>query len=374
VRVLFVCGGTAGHIYPAVSVADRLRERFPEGQFLFVGVEGAMETRLVPREGYEIETLKVSGLRRSVKPKDLVHNVKTVWHSQTARLKAKRILRRFQPDVVLGTGGYVCYPVIRAAHSLGIPTLIHESNALPGLTTRMLERYTDRVLVGFEESREHYKQPEKIIVTGTPVRRGFTTLSKGEARRALGYTDTRPLLLSFWGSLGASKMNELTAGLMARNEAEGCFRQVHASGGGEKEEARMRGLLADRGVKTLVYTDLRPFIYDMPTLMAAADLVLCRAGASTVAELCATGTPCLLVPSPNVTNNHQEKNARVLEARGGALLLTEAECTEQRLYELLRDTVTDPAKIASMSAAMLKLGRPEAVENIVETMLSLVKA
>ena len=371
-RALFVCGGTAGHIYPAIAVADRLRERFPEGEFLFVGVDGAMETRLVPREGYEIKTLKVTGLRRSVKPKDLVYNAKALWYSQTARSRARRILKAFRPDVVLGTGGYVCYPVCRAAHSLGIPTLIHESNAVPGLTTKMLEKHVDRVLVGFEESRAHYRQPEKITVTGTPVRKGFTSLSRGEARKAIGYTDARPLLLSFWGSLGASRMNELTVGLMARNEAEGVFRQVHASG--EREEARMRGMMEARGLQEPRFTELRPFIYDMPTLMAAADLVLCRAGASTVAELCATGTPCLLVPSPNVTNNHQEKNARVLEARGGALVLTEAECSEERLFDLVRVTVTDPAKIAAMSAAMLELGRPEAVENIVETVLSLVKA
>ena len=369
-RALFVCGGTAGHIYPAISVADRLRERYPEGAFLFVGVDGAMETRLVPREGYEIKTLNVSGLRRSFRPKDLVHNVKAVWHTQTAQIKAKKILKEFKPDVVLGTGGYVCYPVIRAAKSLGIPSLIHESNAVPGLTTRMLEKTVDRVLVGFEESRAHYAQPDKVAVTGTPVRKGFTTLSRGEARRAIGYTDARPLLLSFWGSLGAARMNEYTAALITQNEEEGVFRQVHASGGGEKEEQRLRGLI---GREKLQYTDLRPFIYDMPTLMAAADLVLCRAGASTVAELCATGTPCLLVPSPNVTNNHQEKNARVLEKRGGAVVLTEPECSAEKLWTLVRDTVEDPAKLARMSAAMLELGRPEAVENIVETMLSLLK-
>lgn len=372
-KFMFACGGTAGHIYPAVSVADRLREIFPDAQFLFVGVEGNMETELVPREGYPIETLVVSGLRRSITPSNILYNVRSLYRTERATARAKKLVKDFQPDAVLGTGGYVCYPVIRAAHALGVPTLIHESNAFPGLTTKMLERYADRIMVGFEESRGYYKQPEKIDVTGTPVRRGFVSMSKAEAKREIGYADDKPLVLSFWGSLGASRMNEYTAEIIAMNEKEGAFRHIHATGGGEAGAEHMAGLLKKAGVGGLKYTEVRPFIYNMPVLMAAADMVMCRSGASTIAELTATGTPTVQIPSKNVTNNHQEKNARVLEKLGGAVVITEAECSAEKIYSVLRDCTNDSAKLGKMARAMLEMGRPEAVENITAAVLSLVK-
>lgn len=370
---MFACGGTAGHIYPAIAVADRLREIFPDAQFLFVGVEGNMETELVPREGYPIKTLRVSGLRRSLTPANILYNVRSLYRTERAAAKAKKLIKDFAPDAVLGTGGYVCYPVIRAAHALGVPTLIHESNAFPGLTTKMLEKYADSIMVGFEESRAYYKQPEKISVTGTPVRSGFMSMSRAEAKREIGYTDSRPLVLSFWGSLGASRMNEYTAEIIAMNEKEGAFRHIHATGGGEEGAARMAELLAKEGVGELKHTEVRPFIYNMPVLMAAADMVMCRSGASTIAELTATGTPTVQIPSKNVTNNHQEKNARLLEKQGGAVVITEAECSAEKIYSVLRDCTNDSAVLARMSRAMLEMGRPEAVENITETLLGLIR-
>ncbi len=372
-RFMFACGGTAGHIYPAVSVADRLREIFPEAEFLFVGVKGNMETELVPREGYPIKTLVVSGLRRSITPANIIYNVRSLYRTERATAEAKKIIRDFKPNAVLGTGGYVCYPVIRAARALRIPTLIHESNAFPGLTTKMLEKYADKIMVGFEESRGYYKNPEKIAVTGTPVRRGFVSMSRAEAKREIGYTDDKPLLLSFWGSLGASRMNEYTAEIIAGNERDGAFRHIHATGGGDEGLKRMQELLKQEGVSELRYTELRPFIYNMPVLMAAADVVMCRSGASTIAELTATGTPTVQIPSKNVTNNHQEKNARVLEKMGGAVVITEAECSAEKIYSTLCDCANDSQRLSKMSRAMLEMGRPEAVENITETVLSLIK-
>lgn len=372
-RFMFVCGGTAGHIYPAISVADRLREKIPGAEFLFVGVEGNMETELVPREGYPIETLVVSGLRRSLTPANIIYNIRSLYRTECANVKAKKIIKKFKPDAVLGTGGYVCYPVVRAARAMGIPTLIHESNAYPGLTTKMLEKYADKIMVGFEESRGYYKQPDKITVTGTPVRSGFVSMSREEAKREIGYTDDKPLVLSFWGSLGASRMNEYTAEIIAMNEKEGAFRHIHATGGGEEGAARMAELLGKNGVGELKYTEVRPFIYNMPVLMAAADVVMCRSGASTIAELTATGTPTVQIPSKNVTNNHQEKNARLLEKQGGAVVITEAECSAEKIYSELCSCANDSARLKAMSRAMLEMGRPEAVENITEAVLSLVK-
>ncbi|MBO4330885.1 MAG: UDP-N-acetylglucosamine--N-acetylmuramyl-(pentapeptide) pyrophosphoryl-undecaprenol N-acetylglucosamine transferase, partial [Oscillospiraceae bacterium] len=334
---LFACGGTAGHINPAVALAQRLGSLMPDSKFLFIGAEGNMELELVPKEGYEIKAVKAGSLHRSLRPDELLKNFRSVYYICVSTRRAKKIIREFKPDAVLGTGGYVCYPVIRAASELGIPTLIHESNAFPGLTTRMLEKYADRVMLGFEESRSFYKHPEKAVFTGTPARSGFEQRGSEEAKKELGIENV-PLAVSFWGSLGASHMNEVTAHMIAMNERDGAFRHIHASGG-ENAPEKMTAIL---GGAELKYTEIRRYIYDMPLVMAAADVVICRSGASTLCELTAMGKPAVLVPSVNVTNNHQEKNARVLADRGGALLIREEDCTPRRLYDAVVGLCRDP--------------------------------
>lgn len=368
---LFACGGTAGHINPAVALAQRLGELMPDSQFLFIGAEGNMEMELVPREGYKIEAIKAGSLHRSLRPDELLKNIRSVWYIVSSEHKAKKIMRRFKPDAVLGTGGYVCYPVIKAAHALGIPTLIHESNAFPGLTTRMLEKHADKLMVGFEESRGFYRQPEKVVFTGTPARSGFGAWNAREAKKELG-AEKEKLVLSFWGSLGASHMNEVTADMMALNEREGAFRHIHASGG-ENGPEKITQRLKDNGIEELQKTEIRRYIYDMPRVMAAADVVICRAGASTLCELTATGKPAILVPSVNVTNNHQEKNALVLENRGGAILIREQDCTPEKLYETVKQLCADSGRLDSMSRAMLSMGRPDAVDAITKEILDTVK-
>jgi UDP-N-acetylglucosamine--N-acetylmuramyl-(pentapeptide) pyrophosphoryl-undecaprenol N-acetylglucosamine transferase len=371
-KFMFACGGTAGHIYPAISVADKLKTIFPEAEFLFVGVEDGMETELVPREGYPIETLLVSSVRRSLSPKALAYTARSIYRTARAEQKMRRVIKEFKPNAVIGTGGYVCYPVIKAAFKLGAATLIHESNVLPGLTTRMLEPYCNKIMVGFEESKNHYKHPESISVTGTPVRAGFSVFTSEEAKRKLAYPTDKPVVLSFWGSLGASKMNEYTAELIARNEREGLFTHVHATGGGEAELNRVKALLRDMGVGELKNTVLLPFLYDMPLQMAAADLVMCRSGASTLAELTYTGKPSIQIPSANVTNNHQEYNARALEKCGAALVITEKECSAERMYGDILKIISSGDKLDAMSQAMKSAAKPDAVDNICSEILSLL--
>ena len=371
-RFLFTCGGTAGHINPAIGVAGKLKELCPDAEFLFVGADGHMETELVPREGYEIKTVQVSNLRRGFKPKDIVHNVKSAANVVISTSQAKKILKAFKPDAAIGTGGYVCYPVLKSAAKLGIPTAVHESNAVPGLTTKMLADRVDSIMVGFEESRAHYKHPEKISVTGTPVRGDFLKYTRESARKELGLGN-EPLVLSFWGSLGAAKMNEVMADFIKLNGEKHAFRHVHATGGGDAGLKKMLDLLDDRGVEKTGDTDVRPYIYDMPLLMAAADVILCRAGASTLAELAVIGKPAVLVPSPYVTNNHQEKNASVLRDRGGALMLREQEISGEKLFETVAALVSDKARLAEMSRAMLTLGNPDATEVIAQNIVSIIK-
>ncbi len=368
-RFIFTGGGTGGHINPAVSAAQRLLELMPDSRVLFIGAQGNMEMELVPKEGFEIKAVRVGSLHRSARPEDILHNIKAAAWLVGATSSAKRIIRKFGPDAVLGTGGYVCYPVIRAASALKIPTLLHEANVRPGLTTRMLEKYTDRLMVGFDESRYYYRRPEKVVYTGMPVRAGFRLWASNEAKKELGL-EGKPLVLSFWGSLGASHMNELTAELIAINEGEGAFYHIHATGGGDEGYKRMRERLAALGVGKLKYTDLRPYVYDQPKAMAAADLVICRAGASTLGELTATGKPAILIPSM-IKNIHQEANARAIEKNGGARLILEPDCTSRLLYDAAREILADPHRLRSMSSAMLSLARPDAVDAIVKELLAL---
>ena len=367
---LFTCGGTAGHINPAIAVAGKLRQMDPECGILFVGAKGHMEENLVPREGYDIKTVNITSISRGKNLEALRHNVDTIKNVLTATKDAKEIIHQFQPDIAIGTGGYVCYPVLRAAKELGIPTLVHESNAVPGLTTKMLANQVDCVMVGFEESKQYYKGRNKIVVTGTPVRGEFDRFTKEQAKAELGIPEDKPLVVSVWGSLGASHMNDVMTDLIAEESNNPGYRLIHATG--RARYKKVIDALEERNVEYMEKgMDVREYIYDMPRVMAAADLILCRAGASTLAELTYMGKPAILVPSPNVTNNHQEKNARVLEQAGGARVLLEGEFDARSLMETIHEVLSDANQMKEMSQAMYSLAVPDAVDKITNLVLGL---
>jgi len=373
-KFLFACGGTAGHINPAVGVAGRLRELMPDSEILFVGAEGKMETELVPREGYEIRTVPISSLSRSLSPEGIGHNLRAVRDLAASLPACRRILREFKPDAVVGTGGYVCYPVLSQAAKLGIPTAVHESNAQPGLTTKMLEKHVDRILVGFEEARANYSRPDKVIVTGTPVRTDFLRLNKRAARAELGLDENIPLVVSVWGSLGATEMNKTVGAMIGLAMKDRPFALVHSAGkrGIESMTAYMRDTLSLSGWNEAGF-QVVDYIYDMPRLMAAADLVLCRSGASTLAELAALGKPAVLVPSPNVVHNHQETNARVLERAGGARVLLESEASAEKMLQTITSLLRDRDELSAMERNMRSLAAENATERITALVLSLAE-
>ncbi len=371
-RILFTCGGTGGHINPAVAAAQRLRSLMPDCEILFVGVRDNMEMDLVPREGFPIRAIPAGNLHRSLKPREILHNLRSGAELAEGIRRAGRILKEFRPQAVLGTGGYVCCPVLIAASRMGVPTLLHEANALPGLTTRLLERHTDQLMVAFEESRRYYRHPEGVVCTGMPVRSGFRDRDRAQARKALGIPEDLPLVLSFGGSLGAKRMNEALAGVAAALESDPRFRLLHATGGGEEGLKHMEALLAERGASRHPHTRLEPYLYDMPTAMAAADLVVCRAGASTLGELAAAGKAAILIPYPYATGDHQEKNARIPEGRGAALLLRDADCTAESLGSAILRLTEDPETLPRMGKAMAGLDRPDAVDAITDQILRLI--
>ena len=372
-RVIFTCGGTAGHVNPAIALAQLMHRKDPATEFLFVGAERGLEKDLVPKAGYDFRTVHISSFHRSLKPREIKHNVVSVCNLMRAPREARAILQEFRPDVVIGTGGYASYPMVKAAAKAGIPTAVHESNMVPGLTTEMLEPFAGRVMVGFEECRRHYKHPDKVIVTGTPVRGDFFDLTKAEAKRALSVDDGRPLIVSFWGSLGASGMNRQMADFLALEAAKEPFHHIH--GAGSAGYPQVRHLLRDKGVDLEAHPALqvKEYIYNMAVVMRAADLVICRAGASTISELTALGIPAVIVPSPYVTNNHPEKHARVLEAAGGAAVLLEKDATGQALFQTACAILHDGDRRASMEKAMASLGIRDATERIYQTVLELCR-
>lgn len=369
-KFILTCGGTAGHINPALAVAGRLRELMPDCEILFIGAEGKMEMELVPREGYKIEPLKITNISRGHSLEAIVHNLDTLKNVAVSTREAKRIMREFKPDVVIGTGGYVCYPVLMAASELKIPTAVHESNAVPGLTTKLLAEHVDKVMVGFEESRGAYHHPEKVEVTGTPVRGEFAAYSKALAKRELGLDPDEPLVVSVWGSLGAAHMNKIMGELITMMDDSRPFRLIHSVGTRYFED--FMSALRQRAPDFARFgADVRKYIYDMPRVMAAADLILCRAGASTLSELAYMGKPVIIVPSPNVTNNHQEKNARVLEKAGGAKVFLEGEFDAPALMDTVRGLLGNSTQLEAMSQAMLSLAVPGATDRICDIILSL---
>lgn len=371
-KVIFTCGGTGGHINPAIAVAKMLQERKKDAQILFVGGDG-MEQELVPREGFRLEQVKASSFQRKLTPAGIWHNMKAAVYVAQSLHKADRIIKEFQPDVILGTGGYASFPMLRQGIKRKIPTAVHEANAVPGLTTRMVADGADRILVAFEDAKNQFAHPERVIPVGMPVREEFFYLTKADARRKLGL-DERPLVVSAWGSLGAREMNKIMADFIALEYKNGLpFQHLHATGSygwrWMPDYVKEKGvtLQPDRGVK------MEEYIYDMPLWMAAADVILSRAGSSSLNEIAASGTPCVIVPSPNVTDNHQEKNARILEQRGAAVVVRESECSGELLYQTVQQLLDDAPQRKKMSQALRTLAIVDSTERIYRTILDLAK-
>lgn len=372
-NVIFTCGGTAGHINPAIAVANILRQRKPDCKILFIGAEGHMEEKLVPAAGYELVTLPGSGLSRKLNIAGIKKNLYAVKCVLDAVTKCKKIIREFDADVIVGTGGYASFPAIYAGAKLGVPTVVHESNALPGLTTKMAAGVANKVLVCFEESVKHYKNPENVEVVGMPVRQEFITTGKAEAKKLLGLEDCQ-VVVSAFGSQGAKVMNENMAAMFALEQEDGFpFHHIHAVGsfgwGWMPDKVRSHGV----DYETCAAIDMREYIYDMPTVMAAADVVIGRAGSATCNEIAATGTPCILIPSPNVTGNHQEKNARVLENGGGAVVILEKDCSPEILYAEVQGLLVDEQRQEAMAKALRSMVKIDSAERICDIVEELAK-
>ena len=361
-RVLMTGGGTAGHINPALAIADKIKEKNPDAEILFVGAKGRMETRLVPAAGYPIRTQTVRGFQRKLTLKNIGRNVLAAVDVVTSSAASANILRDFKPDIAIGTGGYVSGPILRQALKQKIPVVVHESNAFPGVTVKMLAKEGATVLICSEAARRFLPAGCEAIVTGNPLRPDFLTMDKATARQELG-VDDRPLVLSFGGSLGSPRINETMVEVLRRSMREGHLQHIH--GTGRTGHASVMELLKAAGVPERADGIwIREYIDDMPRCMAAADLVICRCGAMTLSELPAMGKPAILIPSPNVAENHQYHNAMVLVEQDAAVCIEEKDLTPDRLWETIRQIAGDPARLAAMAENMRRAAVLDADERI----------
>lgn len=378
-KVLISGGGTAGHINPALAIAGRIRQNDDSTVIEYVGTKKGLEMKLVPREGYKLHTVTVRGFKRSLLAP--VNNIEAAVRSVTSIWEAKRIIKRFCPDIVIGTGGYVCWPVLRAASFLGIPTAVHEQNAVAGLTVRMLSKYVDKVMISFEASRATFEAQDKVVLVGNPVSSEMLSMTREEARRRLGFDDGIPLILSYGGSLGAEKVNENVLSVIESFSEKQNVRHVHATGRAGwkaiREKLLSRGYEDHEDYVTKGGVTVREYIYDMPVLLNAADVVISRAGAMTLSELAALGKAAIVIPSPNVTNDQQTKNARVFEKAGGAVLLEEKDLTPAVLEEKLAELIHDKAKRTSLETniqTLAVLDSLDRIDNVIKELTSKGKA
>ncbi len=361
-KVIFAGGGTAGHINPALAIAGYLRSRQPDAQILYIGNKGGMEERLVPQAGFDFKSIQVHGFKRSMKPTAIKANIQTVWLAAAATSAGKKLIKEFNPDICIGTGGYVSGPVLKAAQQLGVPTLIHEQNAFPGVTNKMLSKKATTVMLAIEDARKHMSDNCDFVVTGNPVREEIFAADKSSARAQLGL-DERPVILSFGGSLGARRVNEACADIIARSGADGKYQHIHAYG---QYGHWFPDLLREKGADPdkCPNLDIREYINNMPVCLAAADVVICRAGAITLSELQAQGKPAVLIPSPNVAENHQYHNAMSMVNKNAAEIIEESMLTGELLTQTVDNMVSDKKRLARYSENAKRMAISDANERI----------
>ncbi|MEG2286869.1 MAG: undecaprenyldiphospho-muramoylpentapeptide beta-N-acetylglucosaminyltransferase, partial [Ruthenibacterium sp.] len=370
-RVLIAAGGTAGHINPALAIAQTIREHQPDAEIFFAGRKNGMESALVKKAGYPFYNIEVSGIQRKLTPKNIARNAVAVHHLLWALPRAKAIIKEIKPDLVIGAGGYVSGPVLQVAARSGIKTAIHEQNAFPGVTNKILARHADVILAAMPDAVERLGAPDKTVVVGNPVRSEMFAQNRAAARAALGLRDGQIFLLSFGGSLGAQRLNEVVAELAVWELANRDFYHIHATGSIEK--ADFAALAKEKGIDGDARFSIREYIDDMPALLAASDLVIARAGALTLAEISAVGRASVLVPSPNVAENHQYHNAMQLQKLGAAVVIEEKNLTGDGLIQTVDSLTQSPAELLVMGTKAKALSQPDSLAKIWKELQKLMK-
>ena len=369
-KILFVCGGTAGHINPAISVATTIRAMHKDIDIVFAGNPNGMEARLVKKADFPFYPFKAMGIQRQITPQNIVKNIKSVGLLTTAEIRAKKLLREINPDIVVGTGGYVSGPIVMTAEKLNIKTVIHEQNAFPGVTNKLLSKKATRVCLAVGRAREHFPTDREFIITGNPVRPEILLADRNIARRELNIKPNDFCILSFGGSLGAEKVNRAIAEVMKWHNGRDGFHHIHATGRYGTE--LLPELLDERNVnyKNNTNIDIREYIDNMAQCLAAADVVICRAGAITISELLAVGKAAIIIPSPNVAENHQYHNAKVLVDNNAAIMIEEKNLDADTIVRELSDLKENPERLHRIEQNAKNMAILNANEKIAEIILN----
>jgi UDP-N-acetylglucosamine--N-acetylmuramyl-(pentapeptide) pyrophosphoryl-undecaprenol N-acetylglucosamine transferase len=360
-KVVVSGGGTGGHIYPALALIREIQKETDNAEFLYIGTEKGLESKLVPRENIPFKSIHITGFKRKLS----FENVKTILRFMKGVSRSKQILKEFQADVVIGTGGYVCGPVVYAASKLGIPTIIHEQNSVPGLTNKFLSRYVDRIAVCFSEAKSFFPE-EKVVMTGNPRASEVLNQDGIKGRISAGLNLTDPVVLIVGGSRGARPINDaVVQSLMVFGKRP--YQVLYVTGEVHYEKVKKEVELSGSPKNVVV----KPFVHNMPQVLAGIDLTVARAGATTLAELTSLGIPSILIPSPYVTNNHQEKNARSLSDHGAAKLLLEKDLTRDTLLESIDQILLNESSLQEMKQEAKKLGIPDSAQRLYRLMQEL---
>lgn len=364
-KVIISGGGTGGHIYPGVAIAKKIQEKYKKAEILFIGSENGLEGKLVPKEGFKIKLIPVEGLNKKFSLKTFKSMAKGIKGFS----KAGKLIKEFNPDIVIGTGGYVCGPVVLQAALKGIPTLIHEQNAFPGMTNKLLAHFVDKIAVTFKESEKFFPKG-KTIFTGNPIRSQLLNSSKEKAIISLGLDKNKPILLVVGGSRGAKNINKAVVEMLEdvwKNDIQLIFITGEANYDEVVKEANNRYQLSKmKGIKIL------PYAYNMQDTLAASDLVISRAGATIISEITALGKPSILIPSPYVANNHQEYNARALEEKGACIVIKESQLKDRILKEQVLNIIRNNDILLNMAQASKRLGKLDSADEILNIIESLI--
>ena len=369
-KVLIAAAGTAGHINPAISIANIIKEREKDSKILFLGTTRGLENDLVPRAGYELKTISAYGLSKKIS----IDNIRKMRKTIKGIFEAKKIVKEFKPDIVIGTGGYICGAAVMAANACKVPVLLHESNAFPGKAIKMAARKTNTILVSFKEAINKIPHCKNVVYTGTPIKikkRNFNTNEKLEIIKSIGLKELKPIVLIFGGSQGAQKINEAICNIIKENKNKD-YQIIWAAG--PKQYDIIKSDLSEQNINinNIKNCKVFPYIYDMEKIENIADLIVSRSGAMTITEIANLSKPSILIPLPNVSNDHQMYNAKVLEKVGASVIIKNNELTGELLNEEIKKIVLDNQKMKEMGKNAYSIANQNVEDKIYQEIKKLI--